>query len=647
MSAAEPITTVLVVDDEDATRYVVGRMLKKAGLNVLEAACGADALRLAKTHPDIILLDVNLPDMDGYAVCRALKADPETTLIPVVHLSASYVQSEDRALGLNHGAEGYLTHPVEDIILVATINALIRFRRAEDALRVSEAKNRLLISVVPGVIFTADAAGQWDYVNPTWTTHTGMTSTVASGAGWLSGVHPDDHGSVSRWWSGAVADGVATEREFRVGSVHSGWRWFLCRVAANDEAGCVPRRWVGSLTDIDQLKGVEDALTQTARAKDQFLAALSHELRTPLTPVLATAESMASDPALSPETREQAALIARNVELEVRLIDDLLDINHIIKGKLQLHARPTDVHESLRQVLDICAADLLSKRLRVTRDLAAGSCIVDADPARLQQVLWNIIKNAVKFTPAGGSIAINTRDDADGLLSLTVTDDGIGIPSNVLPLIFDAFQQGGANTSFQFGGLGLGLTISKAIVDLHGGTLAVRSDGPGTGATFSIRMPRSKSRFVAEPDLPAPHDRATCEQPSSVLLVEDHVDTAKVMCQFLQRWGYSVKTVTNCADALVADLNNDFDLIISDIGLPDGSGMALLQDLLKRRPVRAIALSGFGMDDDVAKSKEAGFLEHLTKPINLSRLRATVARVLNDTEKTVAHGGAGDKPLVE
>jgi len=343
----------------------------------------------------------------------------------------------------------------------------------------------------------------------------------------------------------------------------------------------------------------------------------------------------------------ETALIARNVELEVRLIDDLLDINRIIKGKLQLHARPTDVHESLRQVLDICAADLLSKRLRVTRDLTAGSCIVDADPARLQQVLWNIIKNAVKFTPADGSIAIVTRDDADGLLSLTVTDDGIGIPSNVLPLIFDAFQQGGEGTSVPFGGLGLGLTISKAIVDLHGGTLVVRSDGPGTGATFSIRMPRSKSRSVAEPDPPAPHDLATPEQPFSVLLVEDHLDTAKVMSQFLKRWGYSVKTATTCADALAADLNDDFDLVISDIGLPDGSGMALLQNLLMRRPIRAIALSGFGMDDDVAKAKEAGFLEHLTKPINLSRLRATVARILNETGKTVSHGGAENKPLVE
>ncbi len=395
--------------------------------------------------------------------------------------------------------------------------------------------------------------------------------------------------------------------------------------------------------DVRHAKEVAEQAREAAeaanRAKDHFLAVLSHELRTPLTPTLTTIQSMESDPNLPAEFRESVEVIRRNVELEVRLIDDLLDLTRVSRGKLELNLQRTDGHEVLRQAIAICDSDLRGKQLALTLELGAESTIVGADPARLQQIFWNLLKNAVKFTAVGGSVHVRTYDHATGpsgpaagspacQFAVDITDTGIGIEPAVLAKIFDAFEQGGKEITRQFGGLGLGLAISRALAEQHGGTLAAASGGAGQGATFTVQLPVAAA-VAASTAVPTPADGCSADHlvGCRVLLVDDHIDTARAMGKLLQRWGCIVQTADTVASALKAADAVRPDVLVSDIGLPDGSGLDLIRQLLARHPVRGIAVSGFGMEEDVARSRAAGFLEHLVKPVDVKRLEQMVRRV--------------------
>ena len=365
------------------------------------------------------------------------------------------------------------------------------------------------------------------------------------------------------------------------------------------------------------------------RAKDRFLAVLSHELRTPLTPVLAEVSAMLDDPATPESMRPVLEMTRRNVELEARLIDDLLDLNRIVQGKLRLNREVVNAHRLVLEALEICRGGIEAARLDVEVALEATRHHVEADAARLQQVVWNLIKNAVKFTPAGGFIAIRTRDDG-GRLVVEVADTGVGIESGVLSRIFDAFEQGSTSVTQRFGGLGLGLAISRSLAEAHGGRLLATSPGKNQGATFSLELPAVDAPPPRGLDASAP----TADGPSGagslrILLVEDNLDTLRVMARLLARKGHQVTTADGVLAALRAAEGKDFDLLISDLGLPDGSGLDLILSLKDARstPIPGIALSGFGMDDDLRRSREAGFLEHLIKPIDFPNLEAAIRRV--------------------
>jgi CheY-like chemotaxis protein len=357
------------------------------------------------------------------------------------------------------------------------------------------------------------------------------------------------------------------------------------------------------------------------QAKDQFLAMLSHELRTPLTPVLALVSKLERSPGLGQEElRRNLAIIRKNVELEARLIDDLLDLTRITRGRIELHREAVPLHPLLEQAIQICCADAVAAdRLRVEVDLRAPDPWVWVDGPRLLQVFWNVLSNAVKFTPPGGTIRVSTELD-EGMIVVEISDTGIGIEPGLLLSIFDAFEQGDG-TAHRFGGLGLGLAIGKSILDLHGGSLTARSDGQGRGSTFAARIPLYDGpvKEALPPEVESRPDPVA--RPRSILLVEDHADTAEAMAEILRERGHRVVVAGSLGGALAAaDEGSGINLVISDLGLPDGSGLTLMRELKARYGLPGIAISGYGMEEDLRQSAAAGFSVHLTKPITIDRL---------------------------
>jgi signal transduction histidine kinase len=367
-------------------------------------------------------------------------------------------------------------------------------------------------------------------------------------------------------------------------------------------------------------------------AKDQFLALLSHELRSPLSPVIAMVGELEAELPDSPPVREALDVVRRNVELEARLIDDLLDVTRIAKGKLQLSFEPICVHQILQRAYEICREEIAAKNLEVKFHLRASESHVEGDPARLQQVFWNLIKNSVKFTPEKGRITIETLNPAPDKLEVRIIDTGIGIEPEKIDKIFNAFEQGQADITRRFGGLGLGLAISKALIDAHGGKIRVESSGKDQGAIFSLELDTVVTPAGADgekQDQPArPEQDLAVARHRRVLLVDDHHDTCISMKRMLERRGYEI-TVAHSADQAVEKVRTqDFDLLISDIGLPDRSGYELMREVRLNKNLPGIALSGFGTEQDVNQARAAGFSEHLTKPINFERLEKTIQNLL-------------------
>src|SRR6266576_1635760 len=353
-------------------------------------------------------------------------------------------------------------------------------------------------------------------------------------------------------------------------------------------------------------------------AKDEFLAMLSHELRTPLTPVLASALELENEPDVRQDVRESLQMIRRNVELEARLIDDLLDLTRIDRGKVQLNFEVVDAHTLLQNAVEICQPEIDRKHLAHSLSFAAQKVHMRADSARLQQIFWNLINNAVKFTPTNGQITIITSNDSDGQLRVEIADTGMGIEQEMLPKIFDAFEQGGRTQS---GGLGLGLAISKTLVEAHRGTITAQSPGRNKGSTFALAFPtcQKAETQIAPGQLPTFAER----QPMRILLVEDHEDTNRSLTSLLRRRGHYVQSALTCQSALEVSAKEQFDVLISDLGLPDASGIDLIQKLASK-PALGIALTGFGMEQDIRKSREVGFQHHLVKPIDLNKLESLI-----------------------
>jgi len=641
---ASPLQTarVLVVDDDEGILRLARKSLERAGCRVLTCpAVGSARACIGADAPDLLVLDYQLDSAEtGLDFFRRLRA--EGVRIPAILVTG--FTDESRVIeALRAGVSDvvpksgdyldYLPEAVERVL------SQVRLQKASAEavlLRDREQHYRTLSEALPHLVLTCDANGDCDFLSKQWFEYTGLDEASSLGLAWLDAVHPDDREDVRRTWLKAVRSGASDYRhELRIRRHDGAWRWFDARiVAVHDPHGGVSK-WFGSCTDIhpqreaieerERLLASEQAARQAAeeanRSKDRFLAMLSHELRTPLTPVLAGSRVLELIPDLPESARSSVRMIRRNVELEARLIDDLLDLTRVANGKLRLSLETVDVHEVIDSVLELFRSEIQVKQQDVHVEKAAEHHYVLADRARLQQMLWNLIRNAAKFTPDGGHIYVRTRDERMQV-QISVEDTGIGIEPEQIGKLFNAFEQGNQNMTRQFGGLGLGLAITRALTDVHGGTVTAQSPGAHCGATFTLLLPTAakpvEEIVVAPPAAPHPEGVLT------ILLIEDHVDTAEVMAQLIRGLGHDVTVVGCVADALASTQASDFDLIVSDVGLPDGTGLDFIMAFREHSDAPAVALTGFGTDEDVRRCLAAGFTSHLTKPVNFTQLEQMI-----------------------
>ena len=636
-------------------------------LKVTLASIG-DAVIATDTYGRITLLNPVAQQLTGWSVAEA-EGRPIEEVFRIVNeqtgepseIPVERVIREGKVVGLaNHTvliARGGSETPIEDsaapivdpdrgiVGVVMVFRDASAERRHRSELLVSESRFRQLAETIQQLVWIADADGFIFWYNNRWYDYTGTTPEDMEGWGWQSVHDPAVLPSVMERWTGSIASGEKFDMVFPLKGADGVFRPFLTRIVpVKDERGRVIR-WFGTNTDISEERRAEEALRlakeeaeSANRAKTQFLAILSHELRTPLNPILLAVSSMLERSVPPEDLRPNLEMIRQNVNLQSRLIDDLLDVMRIVRGKMPLHWEVVDSHFLIKNAAQICQSEVYGKKLELRIGLEAEHHHINADPVRLQQVLWNLIKNAVKFTPDGGSIAIRTRNEAepgspDERLVIEVIDTGIGIEPGVLGLIFDPFQQGETSITRKFGGLGLGLAISKGIVDGHGGSLTVESAGKGHGTSFRIALQTlPEAEANAQDQGQAPSTTKAEDRPGGralkILLVEDEQATRQLMARLLKRLGHEVEAAGTIAYALEIEQAGGFELIVSDIGLPDGTGLELMKQIVKRRgPVPAIALTGYGMEEDIQRSREAGFSAHMTKPIDFTKLESMIRQV--------------------
>jgi PAS domain S-box-containing protein len=620
--------TILIVDDDEVKRYAIGRILRRAGFDLIEATSGGDALRLATERPDLIILDVNLPDINGFEVCRRIKADPATAVIPVLHVSATFVHSEDRVQGLDSGADGYLAETAEPPELVATVRALLRVRRAEEEARLLARQWQTTFDAIRDGVCLLDRAGRVVRSNRAMERIVGRPGDELVGlllpALLPAAPDPDGESPVLR----ALRTGGREALDLTLGD-----RWLL--VTADPIAGergevsgvvCT----VADITERKRLEGelrwrVEE-LAEADRRKDELLAMLAHELRNPLAPILNALEVIRLDCSDSASVEQAREIARRQVRHMARLLDDLLDVARFTRGKIQLRREPVDLAAVAAQAIETARPLIEARGHRLEVTLPPGPVVLVGDPTRLEQILANLLNNAAKYTEPGGRIDLTAELQSQEVM-LWVRDTGIGLSEEMLPRVFDLFSQADRSLDRAQGGLGIGLTLVRSLVELHGGSIAVASAGLGQGSEFTVRLPVLTTVPASRPEAVAPLTPPAVTS-LRVLVVDDHKDAAQSLAKVLRLWGHTVRTVHNAPDALAETAAQPTDLVLLDIGLPEMDGYQAARRLRERAGAQApvlVALTGYGQAEDRHRSREAGFDVHLVKPVDLDDLQRLLA----------------------
>jgi PAS domain S-box-containing protein len=620
---------IVVVDDNPASLYSTVRILKSVGFTVIEAATGAEALAAAE-QPDVglVILDINLPDIDGFEVCRRLRARGHTAYLPIVHLTATYMAHDDMDQGLNAGGDSYLTHPVEPQALIATVRTLLFARQADMIRRTTDARFRTVFQLASSGIALMDPDLVYLDVNPEFCKIAGRDRADIIGKGCIDMLPPGneflckqlhqslkDFGRLEGMMPIHRPDGTVSEVEWRiVGDNGHGAR---IGIATN-------------VTEREKLLASERAArTEAERSnqlKDEFLATLSHELRNPLNAMLGWA-AVLKRKNITPQMLEQGLdAIERNSRVQSHLIGDLLDFAGIRFGKMRIDLEALLPVRAVQSAVEVVSSQAQIKGVELKLHVGDQESYVMADDSRLQQIVWNLLSNAIKFTPAGGRVDVFAKAQGS-FYEIAVTDTGKGIDPQFLPQIFERFSQQETGTGKSFAGLGIGLTIVKHLVDIHHGTITVDSAGAGQGATFRVRLPTTDRR----PDQ-APADATSRLKKVQVLVVEDDADARALIVRILAEAGAQVSDASSAEAAMKHIRDKPPQVLVSDIGMAQLDGYQLVRNLRSqgfsadRMP--AIALTAFTRLQDRDDALAAGFQAHLAKPVRAEALIAAVANVL-------------------
>ncbi len=626
MSESRPF--VLNVNDDEANRYMVTRMLEGAGYRVIEASDGHEALLLARRRPLLVVLDIKLPDISGLEVCRRLKADPETRAVPVLQTSATFVSAERKVEGLDSGADAYLAQPIEAPELIATVRSLLRTQRVEQELaEASEDWLRTFDAIADGVAIV-------DRQACVVRCNRAMSLIAARAADDLRGVSvatliPLDGVATSELVHAAIRQAQRRTAELVVGER-------LFRLVADpvvDHDGRV-ERIVLIVSDITEHRQLEEdhrrraeQLAELDRRKDEFLGMLAHELRNPLNAIAAANSLMDRVGAQDARNARLRNTVRRQTRHLARLVDDLLEVSRVTRGKMRLQKEPTDLGPILRSAIDNTRPLLEARNQQLVSSIPSSRLCLSADALRLEQVFVNLLQNASKYSEAGAIIEVTcTEETVNGRTRavVRVRDEGIGIPSAKLSAIFDLFVQVDQSLARSLGGLGLGLTIARSLVELHGGTITAQSEGEGCGSEFVVELPLEEVAALApsgeagEPELPAAAARAL-----TVLVIEDNQDAREMLHAWLEELGHRVYAAGDGLEGIDLARSLQPDVVLVDIGLPGLDGYQVAENIRAtmdgHRPL-LVAITGYGRPEDSARAREAGFDAHLVKPVQPEHL---------------------------
>ncbi|MEA2488641.1 MAG: hypothetical protein QOH21_433 [Acidobacteriota bacterium] len=618
---------------------------------ILEEASG----KIMDANPFVIdLLGYSLEELMGKELWEiGLFSDTEESKAAMQRLQETgYIRYEDMPLETKRGKRVEVefvsnSYMVGDLkVIQCNIRDITDRKWAEEAARISAERFRFLAESMPIITFTATPDGRLDYCNRQLTEFTGVPCEEVCASGRTPFTHPDEAEEDDRLWHRSIESGEPFQLESRFRRADGVYRWHLTRAAAMRDAGGIVM-WIGSSTDIHDRKSVEETLVRQyhesealSRAKDEFLAMSSHELRTPLTSILGWSELLVSGDLDAETQREALDSIRQSARAQSRLIDDMLDVSRLLTGKLELNSEPVDVAAAVLLALRAITPLAERKNLTLEKSFARGASRVDGDPTRLQQIFWNILANAVKFTPAGGRIAVRLFSH-DSRIDIVVSDTGQGISPEFLPRVFDSLSQERGSSTRDHGGLGLGLSIVKQLVQMHGGTVRAESAGEGKGATFTVSLPaRELTASVEQP--PMLHIRDEKNPPASdgtysiagmrVLVVDDEPEMRKLITTVLRAAGASVVTASSAADAFEHLTAQSFDALVSDIAMPDEDGHSLTRRIRARNDdkstIPAVAVTAYGGPLQRQLALSAGFDDYVKKPFAPQDLVRAVAGVL-------------------
>ena len=522
-------------------------------------------------------------------------------------------------------------------------------QREKAALAALEERYRLVTEQMPQIVWMADARGSHLYFNRRWFEFTGLSPQESYGSGWSKQLHCDDSDRVQMRWQHSLDSGAPYEIEYRFRRHDGEYHWFLVRaLPLRDEAGRVSK-WFGTCTDIDDAKAADAERTRALesqeqarreaedanRLKDEFLAVVSHELRTPLTPILGWLELLKTDDPDADFRRQAYDVIERNTRAQAQIVNDLLDVSRIISGKLKLELQSIDLRDVVRAAIETVEPTARVKGVHLDAELPNRAAINVGDADRLQQVAWNLISNAVKFTSRGGQVTVRlARQNSHYLIE--IVDSGAGIAPEFLPHVFERFRQADASSTRATGGLGLGLSIVRHLVEQHGGTVSVDSRGLGLGSTFRVHLPIAPVVPAApETDGPrADEGESTPDEKQSlhgvkILAVDDEADAREMLRIVLSRYGANVQTAPNVREALETFARFCPDIVLSDIGMPEADGYALIAQIRALSAqsggqTPALALTAYARSEDRQRALDAGFQNHLAKPIAPAKLVAAL-----------------------